>query len=253
MAEQNKTVPKPVAKPQPVSSDNEIALPPKKHTGLVVVLVLVILLGIAAIAGTWYFMNKKINDQKDEYQKQVSQLNQKIEDLEKQTEGDTTASTESPSKEYTTKYEKITFTYPDSFTLTDTSKAEGDTTVDTVKLSKGDFNLSLLAGVYGIGGACDKCKVLYTEPISVLGNKMHLNYVSNDGGPKADRVIVAKTPTDTFGFFEGKNVKVDGNNALIGISLGYSSGDKLIPKTVQELQSDPNVAQAKQIIQSMKY
>jgi hypothetical protein len=239
--------------PEPKSEPNSLGLPERKGTGKKILLIATTIIITALIVGggTWYYMNKKAQNQKNDFQNQINQLNQKIQDNQKQTSSTSSAST----KSYTSKYEKVKFEYPDTFILTDLSKAEpaSSSGIDTIKLSNGNFVLTLQAGLYGIGGACESCKVLYSEPITVLGKNLYLNYVSNDGGPKVDIVVVAKTPTDTFGFFEDKNITIDGNKALMGINLQYKNGEKSVPKTVQELKTDTNVLAAKQVIQSMSY
>lgn len=211
---------------------------------------MVIVLAIAAVAGTWYYMNKKINDQKAQQQQQIDALNKQLQDLQKQSQSSTTP-TES-QKSTTTQYEKISFQYPSTWVLTDTSKPAANGypyNTDVIKLTNGSYVVDIQTGVSQVGGACPYCKVLKTEPITLLGQNLNLNYVSNDGGPKVDRVIVAKTPTDTFGGFAGKTMP----NTAIFIYGAYKSGDNYISKTLTELQSDTNLASFKQTLQSMKY
>lgn len=67
---------------QPQPTPVPTTMPPKKRgKGLVATIVVVIVLGLAAVAGTWYYMNKKLNDQKAQQQQQIDQLNQEIQKL----------------------------------------------------------------------------------------------------------------------------------------------------------------------------
>jgi hypothetical protein len=197
-------------------------------------------------------MNRRLQLQKNTDQDQINQLNQKLSNAPANTN-----STAVNLKNFTTKYEVLSFEYPATFTLTDGTKANPDGPTpgtDVVTLtSPNGFYTTIQTGLYGVGGGCEKCKVLKSDPVTVLGKQYYINYVSSDGGPTVDYLVIGDTPTGIITFLKGKNVTVDGTPTLISVRAGYSSGEKQIPKTLAELQSDPNIATFKQILQSFSY
>lgn len=235
--------------PQPQSDHNALNLPERKGTGKKVWLVIITAIVVASlcIGGTWYYMNKKQQNQKYELQAQIDQLGQQLKDLKKSSLTSDTENTQG----YTTKSEKISFVYPTIFKLTDTSRLGSDAggVADIITLTNGQFSGLIKTGVTGVGGECPACKVILSEPIKILGQSRYLNYVSSDGGPKVDYIIVSSTPQVTFGGIEGKNIT---SSSMI-FKAEYLNGDKDIAKSVADLQSDPNIAAFKQVLSSMKY
>ncbi len=78
-------VPDPAATPIAVPAANTMDLPPRHSVGktLLVILLILVLAG-AAGAGTWYYMNKKLADQKKQQQAQADQLSAQVQDLQQQ-------------------------------------------------------------------------------------------------------------------------------------------------------------------------
>jgi hypothetical protein len=241
--------------PVPKSDPNSLGLPERKGTGKKVWLVIItaLITAVICIGGTWYYMNKKAENTKNDLQNQINQLNQLLSEKQSTSSG----SNNTDTTNYTTKFEKLNFNYSDSLKMTDTSKPNGpngEVGRDEITLSNGLFKGTIQTGLYGVGGACaPTCKVLLSEPITVLGKQRYLNYVSVDGGPKADYVVVTDKPTDFYGYLEGKNILVDGKPTLMVFQASYLNGDKQIGKTVAELQADANIVAYKQTLQSMKY
>lgn len=235
---------------------------PKKDNDnkkIILFIILVLILLIAAVGGTYYYMNKKLAEQKKQQQAEIDALNAKISELQKQP---APQPVESPqTKQYTTKYEKLKFSYPSTFTLADSSTTQEmiQPGTDKIIISNGNFKMDLQTGLYGIGGSCVDCKVLYAEPITILGKTYSLNYVSYDGGPKADTVIIGKDAQDSFGVaLTSKNitpVNDPGGSGTTGISVSvsYKNGNNMVAKTVAELQNDPNIVAFKNFVKSFSY
>lgn len=240
--------------------NNPLDMPSKPHKSKkVLITILVVLLFIALLGGTYYYMNKKCSEKMKQQQTEIDALNKKLNEL--QSPSNNTTSTTTQLKQYTTKYEKLKFSYPSTFTLTDNSTTQELVQPDTDKiiLNNGNYNIDLQTGLYGIGGECSECKVLLSEPIEIMGKQYYVNYVSNDGGPKADVVIIGSTAQDTFGVaLTSKNitpVNDPGGSKTTGISIrsGYKTGNTIISKTVTELQNDPNITAFKDFVKSFSY
>lgn len=246
------------AKPNP--PENVIDLPRRDNKKLIVIVIVFVLLLIAAVGGTYYYMNKKLAEQKKAQQAEIDALNAKVSELQKSP----TASGSTPdtqTKQYTTKYEKLKFLYPNTFVLTDNSTTQEliQPGSDKIIISNGNFKMDLQTGLYGIGGACETCKVLYAEPITVLGKTYSLNYVSYDGGPKVDAVIIGKDAQDSFGVaLTSKNIKPvnssEGDSTTgISVSASYKNSSTTVPKSVAELQNDANITAFKNFVKSFSY
>lgn len=244
-----------------VQEPNPLDMPPKKSNSKKILLILlVVFLFIASVGGTYYYMNKQCNDQKKQQQDEIDALNKKLNELQNSTTSQTN-SKPVQTKQYTTKYEKLKFSYPNTFTLTDNSTTQElvQPGTDKIILNNGNYNIDLQTGLYGIGGECSECKVLLSEPIEIMGKKYFVNYVSNDGGPKVDMVIIGSNAQDTFGVaLTSKNitpVNAPSGDTSTGISIhsGYKTGNTTIPKSVTELQNDPNTTAFKNFVKSFSY
>ena len=245
-----------------VQEPNPLDMPPKKSNSKKILLILlVVFLFIAAVGGTYYYMNKKCNDENKQQQAEIDTLNKKIDELQNNTSKQTSTTTTTQLKQYTTKYDKLKFSYPSNFTLTDNSTTQElvQPGTDKIILNNGNYNIDLQTGLYGIGGECSECKVLLSEPIEIMGKQYFVNYVSNDGGPKVDIVIIGANAQDTFGVaLTSKNitpVNDPGGSNTTGTSVrsGYKTGNTIIPKTVSELQNDPNITAFKNFVKSFSY
>lgn len=228
----------------------------KSNKGLIAAIIIVIILAIAAVGGTWYYMNNKAKKDKKAQEEQIQQLQKQIEDLKKEKE-----ESKIKSVSFTTKYELLKFAYENGWTISDTStpKAANSTTDsgrDTIKLtSPNGFVVTIDAGLYGIGGACDTCTVLYSEPITVLGKQYFINYIQNtENGNGVSSVILAQKADDIFGGFNAKNIKAtNGDPAIILINAKYANGNAVVVKDLNSLKTDANIAAFKQLLQSLSY
>ncbi len=228
----------------------------KSNKGLVAAIIIVIILSIVAVGGTWYYMNNKAKKDKKAQDEQIQQLQKQIDELKKAKEV-----SEAKTKAYNTKYELLKFAYDNGWTITDTStpKAANSTTDsgrDTIKLtSPSGFVVTIDAGLYGIGGACDTCSVLYSEPVTVLGKQYFLNYVQNtENGKGVSSVILAQKADEIFGGFNAKNIKaINGDPSVILINAKYANGNAVVVKDLNSLKSDANIVAFKQMLQSLSY
>lgn len=176
--------------------------------------------------------------------------------------------TEPEVKTHKLKYEKYSIKYPLDFTLKDTSQAGDANSVpdsDSISLTrKNGFELSIQTGLYGIGGACETCKVVMSKPFTFLGKKVYANFVDADfaNGRSSGRVrsiVVTADPTDWFGAgILGKNISPPDGDELnedlpMGIYMNYADGDEVVEKTLSEMASSKDVAAAIKILESAKY
>lgn len=156
-----------------------------------------------------------------------------------------------PCKELVTKYEKLKVCYPEDVTFTDTSYFDPDgltTGLDHLKFTKGNYALTIQAGLYGVGGACEECTVPLSEPITVLGKARHLNFVSNNG-QTVGSLLVAKTPDAYLDFVDAKNVKTnEGGDTLIGITITLTN-----PETADAIKNNADFLVLKKIVTDLHY
>ena len=229
---------------------------PKSGMGAVVALVIVIVLAIAALAGLWYFMSSQAKQQQKAKDEQIQQLQTQIDELKKSKD-----QAEKASKLYTTKYELLKFAYNNGWTISDTSTPKTSNSLtnsgrDIIKLtSPNGFVVTIDAGLYGIGGVCETCSVLYSEPITVLGKQLNLNYVQNtENGKGVSVIIVSQKNDDSFGGINAKNILgTNGDPSIIMISAKYANGNTVTVKDLNAIKADPNVAEFKALLQSLSY
>lgn len=228
----------------------------KGGKGMVVALALIIIIAIAAIAGLWYYMSNKANNDKKAQDAQIQQLQKQVEELNKSIE-----QAEKASKLYTTKYELLKFAYNNGWTISDTSAPKTNDSLtnsgrDIIKLtSPNGFVVTIDAGLYGIGGVCETCSVLYSEPITVLGKQLFINFVQNsENGKGVSTIILGQKNDDYFGGINAKNILgTNGDPSIIMISAKYANGNSVTVKDLNTIKADPNVAEFKTLLQSLTY
>lgn len=153
------------------------------------------------------------------------------------------------------KYEKINLKYPNSLNPVDKSHTGGNVApgMDDISFtSPSSLKLSINTGLYGIGGTCLGCKIVYSEPISLLGQHYYLNYIDNGNGEGGiSYIVVVSNATGWMGVIQGNNIKADNTEkAYIGIVIQYTD---LKSKSLETYQKDQNLQILKQIIKSMSY
>jgi len=228
----------------------------KSGKGLVAALVIVIILALTAVGGTWYYMNNKANKEKQAQEAQIQELQKQVDELKKAEQKAETA-----SKLYTTKYELLKFAYNNGWTISDTSTPKGNDSLtnsgrDIIKLtSPNGFVVTIDAGLYGIGGACLTCSVLYSEPITVLGKNLYLNFVQNtENGKGVSSIILTTKADDYFGGINAKTILgTNGDPSIIMISASYPNGNSVTVKDLNTIKADPNVAEFKSLLKSLSY
>jgi len=215
----------------------------KSSNGAVIALVIAIILAIAAIVGTWYYMNNSAKNDKKAQDAQIQQLQKQVDDLKKQSSSDQTIS-------YTTKYQLLKFAYENGWTIKDNSAvtpAGGN--LDSIDItSPSDFAISMQVGSLQRGGACGGCKVAYSEPVTVLGKQLYINYVQ-DTGSGVSKLIISEKADDTFGY----NLPTLNNQTQLSITAGYRNGDAFTVKDLNTLKSDANIQSFKKYLQSLSY
>lgn len=192
----------------------------------------------------------------------VAQLESQVSELKKET-----AAEAKPIDQYagwkstTMKYEKLSFKYPASYSIdvvsTPAEPHEGlpSDRVSLVGLNK--FNIAMQTGMWGVGGGCEKCKVVYSEPITVFGKTYHLNYVSDTGSEASvGRIILANDADNSMDFLKAKTIlNGDGSPSLMSFTVSYQPNgtDTTVTKSLTFLKNDEQVKQAKLVLQSLNY
>ena len=228
----------------------------KNSKGMVVALIIVIVLAIAALGGLWYYMNNKAKNDKKACDAQIQQLQKELDELK-----NSKASSESKTTAYKTKYELLSLAYANGWKISDTSLAKDANSLvtpgrDIIKLTSPDgFVITIDAGLYGIGGSCETCSVLYSEPITVLGKPLYLNFVQNtESGNGVSNIILSQKSDDTFGGINTKNIKGPNNDpTVMMISAKYPNGNSVTVKSLAAMKVDPNVQAFKNLLQSLSY
>jgi len=161
----------------------------KSANGAVIALVIAIILAIAAIVGTWYYMNNKAKNDKKAQDAQIQQLQKQVDDLKKQS---ATKDETADWLTYADTYDKLSFKYPKDWKLTTidkTAEVMRDAPewkgpfVDAYVTSPGGFKISLVNHISGIGGTCyppSECpqnQFVSKEKIITLSNGVELYLV----------------------------------------------------------------------------
>lgn len=199
--------------------------------------------------------------------------NNQIADLQKQKSGQTTpapSATTTPAtdpytgwKSATLKYEKATFKYPSTWTVTNVSTPNGTTGnitpgSDQITLtSTTGLTLKFSTGVSGIGGGPYFGTVLSTTPIATLGGNYYLGFGTNGAdshSTSASAGHIGTASTSQANFISSKNVTSTGGQAYDVISLAYfDASGSAIDKPVSAFQSDTSYSDALLIIKPLSY
>lgn len=247
------------------------------NKGLIATLVIAVILAIAAVGGTWYYMNNKAKNDKKAQDAQIQQLQKQIDDLGKQT---TSTDEVTNWSTYNDAYDKLSFKYPKDWKLTETDKSaeykypaewKGPFTFVDITSPSG-FKLSLTNHIQGIGGNCDaeQCpqnKFYSDVKVTTLSNGVELHLVKYElldpsGKQIIDRKIgfIGINPngykpqlTDYQGFppyFYFDSPGVDG--VLSGFSGPEAESNYRSDLTTQQYFSLPDLKTAEKILQTVK-
>ncbi len=226
--------------------------------GPIEVVLLLVLAGIIGFTG-WrlYDANKDSEESTTTSQTATNTSEDANSDTDVEEDADTETPPVSTDKTYTTRYEKLKFTYPKGFTLKDTSYTitSVDPGTDRVELKKGNITLSIVAGITGIGGSCTDCAVLDSEKITLFNHTFYLNYTRGYKGNVVEAIELAKTTTCSYiCSYDSKNVVTswgnssDGEPAGVLVTIGLTKPLKLAAAL-----KDPDVTAAVDIIKSLHY
>lgn len=228
----------------------EQVLPGQKKPGrkALQIFAIIVLLGLVA-GGVYFWQNSR-----------VAQLESQVTELKRETATDAKVATDPYAgwKDGLAKYEKLTFKFPAAYKLTDTSQAANsqyDLDRDIIKLQgPNNFVVSIQTGIDGVGGMCEESKVVSVESLNLLGKSLYNNYYP-DTGSMVSNGFISSASNSCMPFFEGENIMVNKNAALVSITYGYvnPADGAGVMKDYRVLEQDANVKTAKQIIQSMSY
>lgn len=221
--------------------------PKKTNKGLIITIVIITVLAIAGIIGTWYYMYNQQQKKSQQQQQEIDDLNSKLKQMEEQKTQSTSSQTTKLTS-YTTKYEKLKFQYPSDYKLVDSSVA--GTNVDppqdriTITAPSG-MEMSIHTGAFGIGGSCEDCIFPLADPLTVLAKQRFLNFVQSQGTVTAG---ISDKPNQYINAIDGKNILVDGKTTFMLFGINYGKG-----KTLKDYQADPALEQYKKLLQGMTY
>jgi hypothetical protein len=175
-------------------------------------------------------------------------------------------------KEYTLKYEKLSFKYPSTWTVQDISGGQGLTpNADNISLTSS--NGFLFSVDDGWDGAGDPLKLATDSPVSVnfLNNPAYLVFIhpkiigpSNEDPNSVGRAILMTKATSQYGqhdtanaFPQSKNAhgdpRINNGGSTMLISAGYSGSNAKKFTAVNEAKSDPEFKNSLLVLQSMHY
>ena len=175
-------------KNHPEEASKEDNLKHKSNKGSVIALVVVIILAIAAVVGTWYYMNNKAKNDKKTRDAQIQQLQNQLNELKKQSaKQDETADWLT----YNDVYDGLSFKYPKDWKMTTidkTAEIKRDVPewkgpfINTYITSPSGFKITLKSHISGIGGGCNppECpqnQFISKEKVLTLSNGVELHLV----------------------------------------------------------------------------
>ena len=230
-----------------------------KSSPIVIIVGLVIL--IVAIAGTYFWQHKEV----DNLNTEVASLNHQVGQLKARSSKQSSATNPTPPStasnpysgwaSYTTKNEKLSFKYPPSFTLTDDSTVANND--DVYLKASNNFEIYIHVGG-GVQDVCPYggCNIVQSDRVTFNNQPAFLDIWSSETTPGApiDKAYLSQSSTNYSDYFNAKNV-----SGVIFIGLGYntdpvgSSQTNYVPVSLSNLLNDPNYADAKLVIQSMHY
>jgi len=163
-------------------------------------------------------------------------------------------------KSFTLKYEKLSFLYPPSWRIQDSTN---DTTEldGLVIIGPNAFQINIEAGRPIAAQATGRIPVLGADRLTFLGKDAYAVYAAT---PLADTIVNAAylnaSPADMAPFYTSKHIMpyaaARGLVGNIGISFGYAgeyAGGVDMYQSLSQAQHDPNFSIAKTIIESMHY
>ncbi|MEZ0111669.1 hypothetical protein ABH920_005687 [Catenulispora sp. EB89] len=255
-------------------NENPLTHNPLKHDGAAgrqksLLITSAIVLGVIAVAAIAFSVYAW--QQNRQLSSDVTAKNNQIAELQKQAAPAKTTPTTTPTTDpyagwqsATLKYEKASFKYPSTWTLTNSSTPGGTADIpatpgiDYAKLvSPTGLTLSIDTGDGGANGGAYFGTVLSATPISTLGGNYYLGFGS--GGASGSNVTAAGSvgtaPTSSAALPPSKNVTDKSGAPLYDvISMLYSSASGTpTSKPVSAFQSDASYNDALLIIKSLSY
>jgi plastocyanin len=147
-------------------------------------------------------------------------------------------------KSYSLKYEKLSFFYPSTFQLTDTSSNGHDQV--TLKGTNG-FKASLQTGNSAPLTLPANSTIVHSIPVQFVGQKDYLDYLASAVNPNLiTQVNVSTNATDATAAPTALNT-----SGFIEMNAGYSSNNP--GEALTSIAKDSNYLDAQLIIQSMHY
>jgi len=230
----------------------------KSNKGLIAAIIIVIILAIGAIGGTWYYMNNKAKKDKKAQEEQIQQLQKQIEDLKSQAA--TTQS--SQTKSYTTKYDKLKFSYPANWSLTDNSQSSSTEVLNTYGIdgtdnvtlkSQDGFEVIISSG--GLGGfACppNSAQKIVSEKANILDGSYFLNYLKKENSNNIDSIFIATKSEQCASDLSSKNliIKDTGKGAILSVTAKYPNNSNI---NIDQLKNDSDLKDFKNLLQSLSY
>lgn len=161
------------------------------------------------------------------------------------------------------KYEKVSFKYPSTWKLTNTSTPHSESDAVTPGYDKATLvsptglTLTVSTGVYGIGGGPYGNHVFTTTPITTLGGSYYLGFGTyQDDSNLVSKGTVGTKQDKTASMPLSKNISVTSSDTrpFNAISMAYyDAAGNAIEKQVSDFQNDASYNDTLLIIKSLTY
>jgi hypothetical protein len=154
---------------------------------------------------------------------------------------------------YSLKHEKLSFQYPKSWKLNDTS-ANGSDNVSVTSLN--NFVITINTGAVAATSTANPLKLIGFMPIDFAGKFAYFDFVSTANDGLVEEGTLSQSPTNALQTFASKAAgEHPGTPGSFGVTAGYSSVGSNVgeSQTLVNASKDANYQTAELLIQSMAY
>jgi hypothetical protein len=154
---------------------------------------------------------------------------------------------------YSLKYEKLSFQYPKSWKLSDTS-ANGSDNVSVTSLN--NFVITINTGAIAATNTANPLKLIGFRPIDFAGKFAYFDFVSTANDGLVEEATLSQSPTNALQNFASKAAgEHPGTPGSFGVTAGYSSVGSNIgeSQTLVNASKDASYQTAELLIESMTY
>jgi len=255
---------RPITQSSDEISRSPINMPPRKEKRKAIAWLLPAIGGVVALIAiilTGYLSYSHEHKQVVGLDNQVVEFNKHISDQQGQiTLLQETVPTLTPSStsyqgwtNYSLKYEKLSFQYPKSWKLVDTS-ANGSDNVSITSLN--NFVITINTGVVATSSPTVPLKIIGVTPIDFAGKFAYFDLVSTANDGLVEEATLSQSPTNPLQEFSSKAVgQHPGTSSNFVVTAAYSSsGDNTgVNESLVNANKDASYQSAELLIDSMAY